>query len=310
MDERVVVFLDLLGFSKYVEDNPQGALQLIEDYSTQVTQSIEDNKLHPVDAYSHVGLKKIAERTMITSFMHFLPMSDSIFIVSDNASLLVHQLSHFLVNCFALRQAAFAYGRSHGDPRNVVVRGFYCGDSAHTTHCEVWYPLLFRGAIACGNVNLLRIPSVTDATMARTSNLVGPAVVDAVRLEGEGTRGPRLLCTEEFVARLDQEAALYVGECIDADKPEVREIYWPLAYFETEADVHAGLQNGLNEPLRAAVNLWKYFLNSTVSDHYYALIRLLIKSTCKKYPSRINEVKNFAADVMRDEEVVEKICDF
>jgi len=100
--EKIVTFLDLLGFSNAVNSDLQGAIRLLEDYSNAVRDALTDS-VADGDANRKPNSHKEAhlmEMMLVSSFETLLPMSDSIFIVASDASKFVLQISHFLMNCF------------------------------------------------------------------------------------------------------------------------------------------------------------------------------------------------------------------
>ena len=87
-------------------------------------------------------------------------------------------------------------------------------------------PVLVRGALAFGPVRHLRGIFLTTSEAA---NLVGPAVVDAVRLEQIGLRGPRIIIPESLVAILAARDSEFVKWTLRPTAlPGVWEVLWLL----------------------------------------------------------------------------------
>lgn len=83
-------------------------------------------------------------------------------------------------------------------------------------------PVLIRGGIAQGETSQVG-PLFPESAKA---NLVGPAVVRAVRLEGNPLKGPRLFVTEMVAAEIER-CASGLGWLLDR-RPTACEILWPL----------------------------------------------------------------------------------
>jgi hypothetical protein len=184
MPVKAVAFLDLLGFSAAVKNDPAGAVGLLQDQSSALHDAIADAKLHQLSEYEDAKVRQLAEAGLVTSFDDFLPMSDSVFIASGTPSLFVKQVSHLLVDLFRFRLNAYASPESGGDPRQVTMRSVeFSGGSVKTTkHEATWWPVLYRGGLAYGDVWTLKMPAISGEPTVQ-ANLAGPAVVEAVGLE-------------------------------------------------------------------------------------------------------------------------------
>ncbi|OQB78871.1 MAG: hypothetical protein BWX88_05032 [Planctomycetes bacterium ADurb.Bin126] len=310
MATAAIAYLDLLGFKSAAGKGAEFAIQLLQDYYDAVNTALGDAR-QPCPP----GCEQLRERNLITSFQHFLPLSDSVFIVSADPSLLVFQLSSFLAACFGQRMNAFAHPRDPDQPDKViddateVTETVICrGEDGkpivrkETTH---WLPVLFRGGITYGEFHLLRNAAIVDKVRQETRNLAGRDVVEAVGLEermreSPVVKGPRVLCTDAFVSQLSQDARAFVAECLE-DR-SCQEVYWPMAYFETEPSVTRGIQNGLVEPLQAALNLWKTYMRKEprTARHYEGFARLLVRSAMRKYPDGSVQIQAAAERIVAD----------
>jgi len=81
--------------------------------------------------------------------------------------------------------------------------------------------VMLRGAIAMGEVREIG-PLFPETAIA---NLVGEAVARAVKLEGCGAKGPRLLVSDEVVGALPAEFASWM---LDRTGEGPAELFWPL----------------------------------------------------------------------------------
>lgn len=302
MADKVVVYLDILGFSDYVGESPTGAIELLANCSTALSMLVTDQSLHPPGPYSSGGPRSLAEHKTASSFEQFLVLSDSVFVVSGDPSLLVFQLSNFLVECFGFTSGAYTHPEEPSDPRKVTVTtGSINRDGwSHGQSSESWYPALFRGGIAFGDVQRLEVPIVLDGRLAKSRNLSGKAVVEAANLEREeGLKGPRILCSKEFVSNLDKEARRFIGPRFDMpgsdETAKHYELYWPMAIFEEGADL-LSCWDGF---LRAAMNLWKFSIGHPAEVHYFAFAKLLVKSAMRMCPPEDarNQVQRTMADM-------------
>ncbi len=77
--KKVVAFLDLLGFRRYLKGNPKEAGHLIESYNTIIDSRFMDKVSSLKKDFKYPEFSKFE----IDSFEYFLPFSDSIFIMSD-----------------------------------------------------------------------------------------------------------------------------------------------------------------------------------------------------------------------------------
>ncbi len=299
--EQAVVFLDLLGFGKAVKDDTASAVRLLEDYATALREAVQDAKVHPAASYSSQDLRRIAEHSAATSFHHFLPMSDSVFIVSDAPADLVSQLSHFLVDCFWPNIGAYL-APEKADPRSVSIKHTTFSKNGVRTSVEreQWLPVLFRGGASWGEVHVYNSPSIAAGELRSQANLMGKAVVEAVGLEKAGFKGPVLLCTARFAGTVTGDATAYLRK-VAVSGDELWEICWPIALFETSSSLDDALQNEFGQFLRAVLALLKYFAATPLEDQYLAFARLAIRSALHRFPETrpvlLRHVTQTVADV-------------
>lgn len=289
-----VAYLDILGFRSIVQEDRGGAAQVLSDYNDALSQAIADTCIHPIESYRE-ELRELAEGNAVTSFLHFLPMSDSIFVISANPSLLVVQLAVFLRNSFGLRSSAFANTNDgHSDIRDQSIAELSIPSSQPRTSCERWYPLLFRGGLAIGRVSVPQIQCIIDGAPSTARNVFGEAVVEAVALEDQAGDGPTLRCSEAFRSALQGNSQEYVTD--RQDGTGAPEILWPMAWFRTQDTWQSAWQDVLVTLLHSALNLWARFRSSTVERHYWAFVQLLLRSALHRYA---REEEAIRADVLR-----------
>jgi hypothetical protein len=119
--ERIVVFLDLLGFKSIISEDHVAALSLLENFNTILHTKISDSSTLNKKKYSSPIFTKLIEQVDIDSFIYFIPMSDSIFIVADDADKLVKQLSTFLLESFLFTSHFYSTAKEGTDPTQVSI---------------------------------------------------------------------------------------------------------------------------------------------------------------------------------------------
>lgn len=171
-------------------------MEPISDYQSILRQRIVEEKIHPPTSYPNNLLRQLAETHAADSFSAFLPFSDSVFIIGDDLNKLIRQISSFLIESFTFKAYAFVTASSTDTPtlqdvRTVQIR--QNGKVEVTSEKERWYPLLFRGGIAYGEINELSVAGISCGKNVKIPNLIGTAAVTAVALE-QTASGPRLFC--------------------------------------------------------------------------------------------------------------------
>ena len=266
----IVAFLDILGFSAYTEADLNSAMMLLRDQQFILSHKLLDGKNYPAQSYPDPELGRIAESHLVDSFQHFLPFSDSTFVVSDEPDKLVRQLSHFLIECLGLVGHAYAHVEDPGHPEVVTVKTLPGG----ATHQETWYPPLWRGGLAAGTVEVV-IPTpigLYNRQQVEIPNLAGPAVVKAVSLEKKG-RGPRLFCEAGFKDHFEPALQPFFRPVT----AEVAELLWPAFIYMTGNNPRLEFHE-FHTLWHPAVGLWRSKRGQPSFEHYDEFIRLLIRS--------------------------------
>jgi hypothetical protein len=144
-------------------------------------------------------------------------------------------------------------------------------------HKQKWYPPLWRGGLAFGEVRVGGVTAVEDGKDLRVPNLAGRAVVDAVRIEEWAKtakcRGPRLLCEASFKKHFEVGIQRYFRDVTET----VSELLWPAFIYN------------LNNPSRnemfefqklwtPALALWKSKRGHVAFEHYDEFLKLLVRS--------------------------------
>jgi hypothetical protein len=130
-------------------------------------------------------------------------------------------------------------------------------------------PVLLRGGIAFGEAIQIR-PIFPESAKF---NLVGEAVVRAVRLESDGPKGPRLLLTEE-VAQALETSAQAESWLLNRNEQGTAEVLWLLPPDPAQAN---GIQIG--EVCRTAFRLAKkHGSHPAFGYHYRGYLDLAVRS--------------------------------
>ncbi|MBL7221123.1 MAG: hypothetical protein ISS69_13480 [Phycisphaerae bacterium] len=280
---RAVVFLDLLGFRRAVMDYPSAAIGLLQDYSDSLNIKLCDAKLMSEQQEASPEIKRLNYLSSTDSFETFLPMSDSIFIVSSSPSDLVLQLSHFLWDCLQPRWLAFTKPENPASPTTVNTQTIDLVSNETIKNKETWLPVLFRGGISWGQVTNIKAFSIVEGKEVVGANLIGEAVASSVGLEQKKPKGPRILLSDQFFEQVNEEARCYVAQTPDLQ--DTYELLWPMALMETSSDLQDALDNELGQLLRGIVALLlSHPADTKTFQHYLAFLGLTIRAGMQKYP--------------------------
>lgn len=265
--DKIVAYLDILGFKNHTYTNVEEALELLSDYQTIINQKIIDNKLHPPSSYPN-QLQDLAKQNIVDSFEYFLPFSDSLFIQSSTANDFVKQISSFLLDCFHLKSNNYSNPEDPSDPSKVTIK-----DKPYH-----WHPLLFRGGISYGETYVFDINAIVDSNLKKITNIAGPALVKSVEKLEQLDKGPRLFCDIEFVEQLDDETKKYCKELSDNHY----EILWPAFHFIKSNDLKSE-GSKICELIRPVANLWKAYNHLSFGIHYWEFLRLVVGASIKYF---------------------------
>lgn len=266
----IVAFLDVLGFSNYTEEDIAGALRLLGHQEFILRQKLQDAKLHPPSSYSDSSLAALAEAHLVDSFKHFLPFSDSTFIVSETPDKFVRQLSHFLIDCFLLVGHVYDGAENPTRPEAVKVTEFPAG----TTHHEWWYPPLWRGGLAMGDLVTGGVTGIENETIVRIPNLAGLAVVKAVWAEkSPNCRGPRLFCKVGFESNFGPEIKPFFRQVTET----ISELLWPAFFYNLNNKPETEMTE-FHKVWGPALALWKSKRGHPAFEHYDEFLKLLVRS--------------------------------
>ena len=252
---------------------------LLDNYHSVIDAALRDATSVPQSAAQAPRVAPFQQAHLADSFDEFLPFSDSVFLVSQNADMFVQQVSHFLLGAFLTTGHAFAYPESEEDPTAVtfpVAHPTEDGRSGLEQGIGHWFPTLFRGGVTFGEVVTASVPSVHRGCRGSVVNLVGPAVIRAVELEASG-KGPRLFCDRSFADRLGDPTRRYL-----ADAGHAQEILWPAYLYIGDSNPERSVLQ-FPDIFYPAANLWKAFNHTPVAEHYYSFVRLVVHATLRHF---------------------------
>jgi hypothetical protein len=193
-------------------------------------------------------------------------LSDLAYLLSDEEELAQLLRSTIWTERYGLSDSLFLVAEDPVQACAAAAEFFF--DLAYVNH-EAEAPVLLRGAITIGES--LRVKPIFPESA--TANLVGEAVVRAVRLEESGAKGPRLLLSEETAKAWESSPQLRDWLLSSNEKGQT-ELLWLLPPDPTVAN---GLQIG--EVCRAALQLArKHGANPSFGHHYLGYLDLVIRS--------------------------------
>ena len=273
-NSKIVAYIDLLGFSNYVNTNLGDALRLYENYNAIIESMMYDH----------------------TEFQYFIPFSDSIFIASDNPNEFISQLSNFLMSCFRYNSNEFNKPKIKSKPEQVEVKVIkFVEDKLDVVkEYQNWFPTLFRGGVSYGEVFPHDTNYINNKERLIVKTLAGRGVVKAVGLESSPKiKGPRLICDKECkIALSDAKIQQYLIPLQEDEK--FFEILWPSFFFINDKKYKIGKFNELFLP---AFNLWNAYKDKTYGVHYYEFLNLIVKSTLA-FANTIGEI-NYAVEIIK-----------
>ena len=274
-NSKTVVYMDLIGFGEYAKQDLEGTLGLLSDFQETLLRKLQEGRSYPPESYNNPTLKRIAEEHGASAFSDVLPFSDSIFLTGQDTDLMMRQIASMLIDCFTLRAYAFQSAPNPQDPtlQNVKSIGLQSDGKISTEDIsERWFPALFRGGCAYGEVESISVDAMKDRQQVSVPNLVGPALVRAVRLEASGT-GPRLFCEREVVERLSTRTRALIRPYED-----IYEFLWPAIRYQDDANPEVSV-NDFTQLFDPVFSLWSAWADKPFANHYKALIRLIVRST-------------------------------
>lgn len=294
-DNKIVAFIDLLAFSNNVRKNTSDAMMAFSNYNAILHSKIRDGIDHPIDSYP-AELQDLAKSTSIDSFEYFIPFSDSIFIVADNADSFVTQLSSFIHGCFHFTSHFYVNPKDISDPTKGEMVSFSFNDKGELVSDYIdthYYPTIFRGGVAYGEVFPIDLWSIANKNPEKRKTVAGKAVVRAVELENK-IKGPRIIFDANIIDIIGKQTKdRYIRK---VQGTEFYEILWPAIKYIPQN----GFQDAssFHEMFTCAINLWKGYNHTPYSEHYFCFIELIVASTLQFF--KAIGYKNEALDMIKE----------
>jgi len=285
MANKAVAFIDLLGFSSCVQRDVDEAVLMLSYFNSVLQELNFERAVHPSKTYDN-SLQSLARRNSNESFEHFLPFSDSVFVASSNCSDFILQLGSFVRKAFLFNAYKFAHPIKESDPLISQQIEFDLSNlnDVITHRVPMREPvILFRGGIAYGNVIETKPDGLFANQLISCNNMMGEAMVRAVRMEESKIKGPRILFDNSVYEKLNSDAKIYCR--VVPEDTELFEILWPaLGFILENRDSFTQEMNHFYEIFTPAYNLWKYWRdNEHVSVHYERFLELTVASVIQIY---------------------------
>lgn len=297
---NTAVFLDMLGFSSTVSQDPGDATAMLANYDIVVNQKESDIKSHPLDSYPE-GLRHLAEMTSLSAVKYFLPFSDSIAMASSDIGALIPQVARFVLECFDLCAHDYKNPFDHANPKLKQIPSIEHNENGELIAKRIIVnnsPVLFRGGISFGEVYERNLFAKTNGENSKNVILFGKAIVDAVNLEKCGLKGPRIFISKQDVEKISRNSDAHKYLRKTPENEEIYEVLWPATKYITENRAKDEIVN-FNTMFIPAYNLWKPYIGSDISIHYEKFIRLIIVSTIQLF-DKVWDKKEYATDYIRN----------
>lgn len=312
--DRVVAFLDLLGFKNHVGENTDDALNLLRNYQAMVDDKLMDQINHRnEEPYETQGQRELATSRLIDSFIYFIPSSDSVFIIADDPNLFLRQISNFILSCFIVTYNEY---RNPIDPTNPTkveishIKRNERGEIVLNRETSKWYPALFRGGISFGEVEVILLPSVLNKTRSLSPALAGKALVDAVMLE-KRIKGPRLIFKKDFYDELEPEIQKGYVKKTELEEEGIYEILWPSFHYIKSNVFNAEIRK-FQDLFIPVYNLWKAYKDEQYSMQYLNFLRLIIVSTLRHFDCKneFKKAKDFITKELNKKDIIGEIVEY
>lgn len=127
-EELCVALFDLLGFKHFIDEDIEGAMEMLNDTRHICRTKLSDDKLFTPDDYPTEEFAKLSNENGVSSFTISIPFSDSLILFSRDPSLFAVQLVHYINGCFTYTSHVF--NDTHGgNPMDVNISNVSRSDS-------------------------------------------------------------------------------------------------------------------------------------------------------------------------------------
>lgn len=205
--EKAIAFLDVLGFSNHVYEDLEETEKILHDI----------NELIDVNATSKFNVSKISDKNLYKELKNYtfdavdfiLPVSDCIFLGSDELNQMIEQISVFL--CRILEKTLHDF---------------------NINNYQNSFPVIMRGGVSYGKVKKVKSSFHANKKKGDFFNIIGRPVVEAVRLEEVHGSGPNLFLAHDVMLRLSEDLKNFVSEkYIDDNIDNINYFLWPRYFF-------------------------------------------------------------------------------
>ena len=299
MAKKAVTYIDLLGFSECVRNNPEEAVMMLSHFNTILSQLNFERIVHPSSGYVP-ALQNLARRNSNESFEDFIPFSDAVFISASNCNDFILQLGNFVYSSFMFNAHVFTDPIDKSDPTSWHNIGLDNSGQPIYIPCHE-RPVLFRGGVAYGDVIETTPIGLFNNHKITCSNLMGEAVVRAVRTGEMKVKGPRIVFDKSVYDQLNDDVLLYCREMPEEAFEGYYEILWPAMGLVLEnKDTFPQEICHFYDIFNPAYKLWQFYKNSPVVDHYVCFLELIVSAAIKVYDALgYNDcIRQQIADVM------------
>lgn len=284
VEDMVVAFLDLLGFSQLLDLSTEVALDNINSFNNVIKTRVLDKATHPIEEYKECypndeHFLKFVEKSAVDSFEYLISFSDSLILGSYDLDLFVEQLANLVATLYINYSEPFRqkFENVFDVDSNKVVS---YEDGSFRNHKA--FPILFRGGMSYGkDVSFFKENCIQGGKFCYDGyNVFGKTYLNAVKLEHKG-KGPRLFCDKTVAANLVNRRLIRV---VDKNE-EIYEIVWTIEACEAtecSSDKWHNVQNSIDEKmLPAAINFVRFYSSKSkfinVLPQYEELLTLVCR---------------------------------
>lgn len=235
MEKKCIAFIDILGFSQYVKDYD---LACIQEFFNTIEQFVNPK--------SFVYIKN-------NPFETFLISSDSIIATAKekDANKFIDAICEFFNSCFVFTQN----GQFNKDNPFEIEMMHIDLNGKIRKEKTYWLPPLFRCGISYGEIELPKMSSIDwikgensieygKPQVSNRTNVYGKAVLEAIYLEREKTKGAKIFIDTAFECLLDKKHKDKIITEVDIDGKFVRYYPWTVTFYRLLEKLP---KNGINE---------------------------------------------------------------
>jgi hypothetical protein len=278
--KQVVGFFDLLGFRNYIMFDTVNGLRLLQDFHGEVLERIKGSRI--TITTRNQALNELREASGSDSFDELTPFSDSFFIGSKSPDKFLRQMSTLLVDLFMFSASAYDKRASASEIVQIRTKTPVINANRKVSMEETdehWYPILLRGGVVYDTAWVAELPALRAGAHLSNYTMVGPGVVRAYDLHEMKFKGPRVVCSGDFVGRLNSKSHRFL---LPIKGTDLYDLLWPIARF-LDAQPQAEMKSRIAEFIRRTANLWNAFNHLEFGSHYYHFVKLVVVSILKYY---------------------------